>query len=136
MIIKDVMDQVATRLDTVENLRVFAYPVDKGPMPFAAVDFPDSYDFDETYGRGLDRLTLPLLLSVPRVVDRTLPNQMSDYASGSGPRSVKAVLESGTYTAFDTIRVVRAEFDWSKNGDEDCLTAEFTLDIAGRGSEY
>lgn len=136
MIIKDVMDAVAARLDTIEGLRVFGYPADDAKPPFAIVDFPDEYVYDETYGRGMDRMTLPVTVYVPRNVDRTLPDQMSAYASGSGPRSVKAVLESGTYTAFDTIRVSRAEFDWPTYAGNQYLAGLFTLDIAGRGSEY
>ena len=135
MNIKDVMDQVAARLATITNLRVFGYPADDAKPPFAIVDFPDEYTYDETYGRGMDRMTLPVNVYVPRVVDRTLPDQMSAYASGSGSTSVKAVLESGIYTAFDTIRVSRAEFDWVKYGSGDYLAALFTLDITGRGSE-
>jgi len=135
MIIKDVMEQVANRLLTIPNLRVFGYPPDDAKPPFAVVDFPDEYVYDETYARGLDRMTLPVNVYVPRVVDRTLPDQMSTYASGHGPSAIKAVLESGTYSAFDTIRVTRVEFDWVKYGSGDYLAALFTLDITGQGSE-
>lgn len=134
MIIRDVMEQVAGRLSAIPNLRVFGYPPDDAKPPFAVVDFPDEYTYDETYGRGMDRMTLPVNVYVSRVVDRTLPDEMSTYANGDGPASIKAVLESGTYTAFDTLRVTRVEFDWVKYGSGDYLAALFTLDIAGQGS--
>jgi hypothetical protein len=56
------------------------------------------------------------------------------YADGSGARSVKAVLESGTYNAFDSIRVTGCEFDVLNVAGADYLAALFDLDIAGQGA--
>jgi hypothetical protein len=53
---------------------------------------------------------------------------------GSGASSVKAVLESGTYTAFEAVRVTGGEFDTVTIGGTDYLAVAFDLDIVGRGS--
>jgi hypothetical protein len=56
------------------------------------------------------------------------------YCAGSGASSIKAVLEAGTYTAFDTVRVARVEFDVLTIGGTDYLAALFDLDIIGDGA--
>jgi hypothetical protein len=47
--------------------------------------------------------------------------------------SLKVVLETATYTEFDTLRVESVEFDTIRMGGIDYLAATFTLDIAGNG---
>jgi hypothetical protein len=51
----------------------------------------------------------------------------------SGASSVKQVLESGTYTAFDELRVTSVEFDVVSIANTDYLAAMFDLDITGSG---
>lgn len=138
MNLADVMDQIGDRLDTIPDLRVFRWPPDQPPAPPAAiVTYPDTYTYDETYGRGMDRISsLPVVLLVGKVSDRTARDRIAKYVSGSGPESVKAVLESGTYSAFDMVRVVSVEFDritFGGTGNE-YLSATLSLDIAGQGA--
>lgn len=135
MILGDVMQEVADRLDTIAGLRVFAYPTDQPPpIPAAIVSYPDSYTYDATYGRGMDRMELPVWLVVGKVSDRAARDQITKYLDGSGADSVKAVLESGTWTEFDTVRVMSVEFDVIRIGGIDYLAAGLTLDIAGQGA--
>lgn len=134
MDLADVMDEVASRLDTITGLRCFAYPPGTVNPPAAVVSYPDTYTYDETYGRGSDRLSLPVVVVVGKVSDRSARDQIGAYVDGSGARSVKAVLESGTYTAFDELRVVSVEFDVVTIGGTDYMAALFTLDILGSGS--
>jgi len=129
-----VMDAVSTRLDTIANLRCFAYPPAKLTPPAAVVSYPETYTFDETYGRGSDRMTLPVVLVVGRVSDRSARDELGAYCNGTGARSVKAVLQSGTYTAFDSLRVVSIDFDVVSIAGVDYLAALFDLDIFGPGS--
>lgn len=138
MNLADVMDEIADQLRTIDGLRVFAYPPDQPPpAPAAIVTFPDSYTYDATYGRGMDRISdLPVVLLVGKVSDRTARDRIAKYVNGSGTDSVKAVLEAGTYTAFDTLRCVRVQFDritFGGTGNE-YLAATIILDIAGSGA--
>jgi hypothetical protein len=131
----DVMDQVGDRANTITGLRVFKHPPPKVSPPAAWVAYPEGYVYDATYGRGMDRITnLGVVVVVGKVSDRSARDRISAYADGSGARSIKAVLEAGTYTAFDTIRVVDASFDVLTVAGDDYLAALFTLDIAGQGS--
>lgn len=134
MDLADVMDEVAARLGTIAGLRVHAHPPGSVTPPAAVVSYPDTYTFDETYGRGMDRMTLPVVVVVGKASDRAARDQLGVYVDGSGAASVKQVLESGTYTAFHTVRVVGAEFDVVTIAAVDYLAATFDLDIAGSGS--
>lgn len=133
MNLADVMDQVATQLDTISGLRVFAFPPDHLNPPAAVVSYPDSYNYDETYGRGMDRISLPVVVVVGKVSDRASRDNLATYADGSGSDSVKAVVEAGTYTAFDTVRVESVDFDVVDIAGISYMAALFTLDIAGSG---
>lgn len=134
MNLADVMDEIAERLDTITGLRCFAYPPGSISPPAAIVSYPEDYTYDATYGRGMDRLTLPVVVVVGKVSDRSARDQMGAYVDGSGASSVKQVLESGAYTAFDTVRVTGVEFDTVPIAATDYLAATFDLDIAGSGS--
>jgi hypothetical protein len=71
---------------------------------------------------------------VGKVVDRATRDNVGRWVAGSGPTSIKSVVESGTYTAFDSVRVARIEFDGISIGAVAYLAATFTLDIAGQGA--
>lgn len=134
MILRDVMTQIGTQLDTIAKLRVFDFPSDAITPPAAIIAYPEEIAYDETYGRGMDRLTLPVLLVVGKASDRAARNNLVGYANGAGTKSVKAVVESGTYTAFDTVRVVSCTFDVVRIAGIDYAAALFDLDIVGQGS--
>lgn len=130
----NVMDAISTRLDTITGLRCFASPPATLVPPAAVVSYPDTLAFDATYGRGMDRLDLPVVVVVGRPTDRSTRDNLSLYCDGSGASSVKAVLESGTYSAFHTVRVKDIEFDVVTIAAIDYMAAIFNLDIAGSGS--
>ena len=136
MKIGDVMDQVAAQLASIPQLsgRVFAYPPGSVVPPAAVVSYPDQLIFDETYGRGMDRLTLPVMVMVGRPTERSTRDHLEVFCEGSGPSSVKATVEQGAYSAFHTVRVEGIEFDVVTMGGNDYMTALFTLDIAGSGT--
>jgi hypothetical protein len=128
------MDAIATRLDSISDLRTYAHPPDSITPPVAIVDYPETYEYDATYGRGMDRITLRVWLVLGRPAVAATRDLLAAYADGSGARSVKAVLESGTYTAFDTVRVMSVEFDPVTVGDVVYMSAQFNLDVAGQGA--
>jgi len=134
MNLADVMDEVAARLGAVDGLRVFPYPADHVSPPAAIVSYPETYTFDETYGRGMDRMTLPVVVVVGKPTDRSSRDRLAAYVAGSGPGSVKAAVEAGDGAAFDTVRVVSVEFDVIAIAGTDYIAAVFDLDVAGQGS--
>jgi len=129
-----VMQEIADKLDTIMGLRVHAFPPDKITPPAAITTYPESLDYDSTYGRGSDRLTLPVVLVVGKVSARASRADIARFADGSGTASVKTVLESGTYATFDSVRVMRAVFDVVTIAGVEYLAATFTLDVIGKGA--
>jgi hypothetical protein len=134
MNLADVMDQLAERLDSISGLNAFPFPPDHIDAPAAIVDYPEEVTFDETYGRGMDRMRVPVVLVVARRDERSTRDELAAFCNGSGARSVKQVLESGDYTAFDTIRVVDINIDPFTIAGVEYVGGLFTLDIAGPGS--
>ncbi|MFW6091623.1 MAG: hypothetical protein ACODAF_07060 [Actinomycetota bacterium] len=128
-----VMDEVGTRLGGIDGLRVYDYPADSVTPPAAIVAYPDEIVYDETYGRGMDRLTLPVLVVVGRQSDRASRDNLVGYASGSGDKSVKQKLEDDSYDSCDVVRVERAEFDIVRIAGVDYVAAMFDLDVTGQG---
>jgi hypothetical protein len=133
--IATVMQEVSDRLDTIDSVECFPYPPATIPTPPAAiVNFP-SVQFDATYHRGGDRLTLPVSIVVGLSSDaKSVWTALSAYMAGSGTRSIKAVLEGGTYTSFDSLTVVSAEVDVVAIGEINYVRANFSLDIMGSGA--
>lgn len=131
------MDEVAGRLRTIPALagRVFAYPPDTLDPPALIVSDAEAGEYDLTYARGADGLTLPVFLVVGRVSDRASIAAVAPHTAGSGPESVKQALEgTASYTAFDTLRVTGWEASFVTIGGVDYRARKFMLDIAGTGA--
>lgn len=134
MILKDVMTDIGTRLKTISGLRVYDFPSDSITPPAAIIAYPDEIVYDATYGRGMDRMTLPVLVLAGKANDRAARNNLVGYADGTGAGSIKSVIESGSYTSFHEVRVVRVEFDVVRVASNDYAAALFDLDITGQGA--
>lgn len=128
-----VMQEIATQLGTIDGLRVHIAAPGTVTPPAAVVAYPTQIDYDGTYGRGMDTMTVPVVVMIGRPTDRATVELLSAYCDGSGAKSVKAVLQAGTYTAFDGLRVRGAEFDALSMAGTEYMTALFELDIWGQG---
>jgi len=128
-----VMDQIGDRLDTIADLNVFRYPPDRVEPPAVIIGYPEEYGFDEAFARGLDRLTLPVRVVEGKVSVRATRDRLALYVNGTGARSFKQVIESGTYTAFSTVRGTGWAFDVASIAGTDYQAAVLTLDIRGTG---
>lgn len=131
----DVMDEIGDQLDTIDGLRVYRYPPDNPAPPAAIVSYPDTYTYDETFGRGMDRISdLPVIVLVGKVSDRASRDAIAAYVAGSGTKSVKAAVDTDSGTAFDYARVASVVFDVISIAGVEYLGATFTIDIAGQGA--
>ena len=133
MNIDKVMTEVAHQLGTITGLRVYDFPQANPAPPAAIVCYPNQIVYDETYQRGYDMVSFNVGVLVGRVSDRAARRVVAGYAAGSGPSSIKAVLESGTYSELDTIKVASAEFDVYTQTGQDYLAMIFEVEITGRG---
>ncbi len=133
MILGDVADQLAAAAGAVGGLRVHPRPGPAIAPPALIVGLPELVEFDQTYGRGYDAVTLTLFVLTGRTSDRAAGGKLLDYLSGSGEVSIKAAIEAGDYTAFDEVRVVSAATGAISHDGVDYLGATFDLRIMGRG---
>lgn len=135
MNLSEVAEEVAARLDSIPGLNVFSYQPDDISPPAVWVENPErnNIEFDKTYGRGMDRMTLPVLLVVSHADNRSGQQNIRPYCDGSGPQSIKAVLETGSYTSLHTIRVTTAGVLGVEVAGVPYLAALFDLDITGQG---
>jgi hypothetical protein len=132
----DVMDEIAARVRQAPSLagRTYAGPVGTITPPAAIVDFPSQGKFDETYGRGMDRMTGALAVCVGRPDERSTRDRLTKYLDGSGPESIKALVDGDDYSSCDSVRVTGWETEvWTIAGI-DYLAAVFEIDIAGQGA--
>lgn len=129
-----VMAELGSRVNTIEGLRAYPYPADTINPPAVIVGYPE-ITYDLTMRRGRDMYTVPLWLMVPVDPVRTGPARLAPYLAGAGEKSVKAVVESGTYTSFDTesLQVASATPQPLKIADVDYEAYRISVDLAGPG---
>jgi hypothetical protein len=135
MNLNDVMDEMATVLDTITGLRCFGYPPPTVTAPAAIVSYPDKIEFDQTYGRGMDKISgIPMILVVGKATDRAARDKVAGYAAGSGASSVKAVFGAHAWTSCHDLVVTACSFDVVTIASVDYIAATFEADAVGSGS--
>jgi hypothetical protein len=136
MRLSDVMDEVARVLRRITGLRVTAYPPATVSPPAGYVSYPQSIDFDETYGRGEDRFVdLPIVLVASKVTDRTARDTVTAWAAGDGEKSVKAAMEAWPWRTCDDLTVTSVEFDVEMIAGVPYLAAMFKATVVGSGGK-
>lgn len=136
MHLEDIAAEIAIPLGTLPGMRVPAWGIESVEAPAALVALPERMNYDETYGRGSDAIPdLPLVVLIGAPEDRASRKRLSAYADGTGPQSVKQVLEAYAWTTCDDVHVAYVEFDQTVSyAGVSYLAAIFHLDITGGGS--
>jgi hypothetical protein len=131
-----VMDEVAGVLRQITGLNVLAHPPESITPPAGHVSYPQSIDMDETYGRGQDQFTdLPIVLVTSKATSRAARDTVAGWASGDGPRSVKARMEAHSWVSCDDLTVTSCEFDVWSIGGVPYLVALFKATVVGPGED-
>lgn len=131
-----VMAEVAQTLAQITGLRVLDYPPEDLSPPAGYVSYPQSIDFDHSYGRGEDRFTdLPIVLVASNVTTRTARDTAAAWAAGDGPKSVKRAMEAHTWTTCDDLTVTSCEFDIERFAGGQYLAVMFKATVVGPGEE-
>lgn len=131
--VSGIMAGLATRVDTITGLRVYAYPADAVSVPAAVIAFPDEVTYDDTMARGADRVTIPVHVLVGKVSDRASAAKLNAYLAGSGASSIKAAIEADKTLsgAADTTRVTEATVTGVTVGGVELLSATFLVEVIG-----
>jgi hypothetical protein len=135
VLLAEIMQEVADRLDTLSGVRVHAHPPKTIVPPAAIVSYPEGVEFDQTYGRGMTSVdTLKVWVVVGNVTDRAARDKLSEYVSDQGPNSVKLCLEDYDATQWDDLTVASVEFDVVTIAGVDYMAAGFTINLACQGT--
>lgn len=133
MNLETVAQELSDRLGTILKGRSTPYAPDSIVPPAGYVLDAES-EPHQSYQNGLTKLTLPVTVVVARVPLDVAWKAIAGYTSDTGDTSVRACLESGTYTAFDTIIVVRSKAGDVTIGGATYKGAQFDLSITGSGA--
>lgn len=136
MNLADVMDEVGKAMHAITGLRVLAFPGATVNPPAGYVSYPQSVDYDQTYGRGVDQITdLAIVLLSGDPYTKEARNQVAEWAAGSGPKSVKQQVEAWPWTTCDDVTITTCEFDGETVDGALHLAAHFKATISGPGRD-
>lgn len=129
------MDEVATAAAEISGLRMTAWPPGTLQPPAGAVSYPESIAYDQTYGRGMSKISaLPLILVAGKAIERLARDAVSTWTATHGEGSVRQHLEGRVWASCDDLSVVSAKFDVVSIGGVEYLAAQFSLDVVGSGN--
>jgi hypothetical protein len=132
MILANVIDDLETRLKTIPGLRVYPWGTQKITPPGCVLTMPERITVRSVAGRGSRIEGLAVVVAVGRTTSRTAPRLLSPFVSTEGTQSIKYVLESGTYTAFDVVEVDTIEINELSLAGVDYLGAMINTNIVGK----
>lgn len=90
--IRQIIDAIHDRLDTVSGLKVYKRVPETVDAPAAIVRYAGT-NFDSTMDRGSDDQTYVVQILTSKASDRG-QDELYAYCEGSGARSVKALIEA------------------------------------------
>lgn len=129
-----VMEEIGDKLKAFTGHNIFDYPIDSVTPPAGIVSYPESIQYDQTYGRGEDVFVgLPVYMVTGRVDSKDARNQVSEWTDPTSGRSVKRYLDTESYNYCDSIQVVSATFDVMTIANIDYLVVIFELNVSGEG---
>lgn len=129
LIIEDAMDQIGDQIDTIPKLNVLPYEADAINPPCALVSLPSEINYRNTYQNGMHTAIIIVTVFVSIVNDLVRRHDIAPYADSKGARSIRQILENGSYSAFDILSVEKAMFDVRRIEDIDYLCVVFTIKI-------
>ena len=132
-VIENLASVVAT---AIPGLTTYDYSAESVVEP-AFLPGDVTVNFDGTFQRGLDMVTIKPIVLVGRSDDRTQQKKLNDYLSGSGSTSLKAAIEGsptlgGSCHDLRVVRVTGRRF--YTFGDTQYVGAELEIFIVGSGS--
>lgn len=143
LVVERLVDAAATAVSTPARVMTkYDYVPDDVEVPCV---YPESIttDFDQTHGRGTDKVTVKLRVLCARTDDRAGQHMLYGYLAGSGASSIKAAIEAARGLpgvgalggACDDLHVSgHSEARWFELAGERLVGADFTVTILGDGA--
>lgn len=134
MNLADVMDEVAEVMSQLTKVNVQGWPWESVTPTAGFVGYPESINYDESYGRGVDQFTgLPIWVVTSQVTSKTARDTVARWSAGAGPESIKARMEAHTWTSCDDLTVTAGEFATVQIGAVEYLAVIFEATATGPG---
>lgn len=129
-------DEIAALLKTVTGLsRVTTYPPPTIQPPCGIVSYPSVLEYDQTYGRGSDKIDQwPIAIVEGKVTSRTARARVLAYAAATGAKSIKATFEAHHWAACDDLVIKSVTFDVVEIAGADYIAAIFAASVVGKGT--
>lgn len=131
MNIKAVMREIGQALEVLPGVAIHNRPVLKVTAPAAIVAYPDSIETRTTYGPGVARMVIPVVVMVGRPTEGSTQDRVTRYADGSGAESVTRIMDTYAWTTCHHVTVTGIDFDVVSMAAVDHLAVAFTLDVVG-----
>ena len=112
--LKQIIDEIATELDTVDGLRVYKYPAE-AVQEFPAAIIRDNQASNQTTlaeYRGTTPTVvyhLEVLILVDQADEQEACEELEKYISADSPSSVKAIMDTASVTGVQTMECAKAE---------------------------
>lgn len=120
-----------TNLETISGLRGYS-EIPENPAIPAAVVILNSIDYDQSFQRGLTLYNFTITLVIGRMSTRNAQDQLNDFASNTGARSIKSAIQSDktlSGSAFDVTVVSAGNIGTLNLNDGEYLSMEFTVTV-------
>lgn len=107
MIVKNVHNELANRLEIIPGIRAVKYEddADEIQLPSGLISLPPQIRYHGTFANGMSEMDCLITILVSLVDARVRLEQIAPYGDDTGPYSVKEILETGTYTAMDVVTI-------------------------------
>jgi hypothetical protein len=132
--ISQITAAIAAKLSTISGLRVYEYTPDTVYPPVAYISI-NNIDYHKAMNGGLIIYSVSINIVVGRVSERVAQEALDEYASFSGAKSVRAVLEADRTlgAVIDTLLLSSsASVSATTIGDQDFLSLSFSLEVYAR----
>lgn len=127
-------DGLATRLRTIDGLRVREYPPEQVEPPMAIVSYVTSR-FHGAMQDGLRSYEFAIVMLVGRSTQRTATAALLEYANTTGDRSIKAAIEADRTLGLANTDAIVTEVDAFQSeqiGGYQYLGLHFNVQVASR----
>ncbi len=134
MIMRDVLDEIAGRVDTIDGLRVSNFGAKTISPPAAIITLPKMIEYDQTYDTGSASAEgVAVWVLVGHADARSSHDRLCAYLDGKGPKSIRQAVTEHQYLSCAAAVVTKAEPDIADIGGVQYLAAVFTVDVFGNG---
>jgi len=90
----NIRNEIGENLGNITSLNVHKFVPDTIEPPTAVVGVVDRIEYDNSFSRGSDTYTIPVILYITRVDAQLSQESLDSYLQSSGANSVKAQIES------------------------------------------